>query len=68
MTEQQPLYARTPARPREAKPPKHVRQWINQQAHAEAAQFEQQRRQALIEQWQAGLLYVSRPEAAEPRR
>lgn len=56
MTEQQPLYARTPARPREAKPPKHVRQWINQQAHAEAAQFEQQRRQALIEQWQAGLL------------
>lgn len=65
---EQPLYARTPASTHAKKPPRHVRQWINRQAHAEAAQFETERREALTVQWEAGLLYLSRPEATELQR
>jgi hypothetical protein len=50
------LRTRTPARTRESKPPRHVRQWINQTAHRRGLEFEVAERARLLEQWQAGEL------------
>lgn len=52
----EPVRTRTPARTREGKPPRHVRQRINQTAHQRALEFEAAERARLLEQWQAGEL------------